>query len=81
MEARIYPWGDVTTALMTDSPLRDRLWAFIMQGEDLPYATNRVDLDPTVRDVRGFPAARITYAGAATNGPPRRTTPRGWRPS
>ena len=32
-----------------------------MQGEDLPQPTNRVDLDPTVRDVRGFPVARITY--------------------
>ena len=42
-------------------PLRDRLWAFIMQGEDLPQPTNRVDLDPTVRDVRGFPVARITF--------------------
>jgi gluconate 2-dehydrogenase alpha chain len=32
-----------------------------MQGEDLPYAGNRVDLDPTIRDARGFPVARITY--------------------
>jgi choline dehydrogenase-like flavoprotein len=46
---------------MEASPLRDRLWAFIMQGEDLPQPTNRVDLDPTVRDVRGFPVARITF--------------------
>jgi len=29
--------------------------------EDLPQASNRVDLDPTVRDVYGFPVARITY--------------------
>jgi choline dehydrogenase-like flavoprotein len=48
---------------MRDSPLRRHLWAFIMQGEDLPYATNAVDLDPTVRDVRGFPVARVTYRG------------------
>jgi choline dehydrogenase-like flavoprotein len=46
---------------MADSPIRARLWAFIMQGEDLPYADNRVDLDPTVRDARGFPVARVTY--------------------
>ena len=32
-----------------------------MQGEDLPQAVNRVDLDPAVRDARGFPVARITY--------------------
>lgn len=30
--------------------------------EDLPQATNRVDLDPSVRDHHGFPAARITYS-------------------
>jgi choline dehydrogenase-like flavoprotein len=35
--------------------------AFTMQGEDLPQATNRVDLDPTVRDVWGLPSGRITY--------------------
>ncbi len=33
-----------------------------MQGEDLPQATNRIDLDPTVRDVWGAPAGRVTYA-------------------
>jgi len=30
--------------------------------EDLPRAENRVDLDPTVTDVYGFPVARVTYA-------------------
>ena len=40
---------------------RERMWAFIMQGEDLPYATNTVDLSPSVRDARGFPVARVTY--------------------
>ena len=34
-----------------------------MQGEDLAYPTNTVDLDPTVRDVRGLPVARVTYRG------------------
>ncbi len=61
MEARHYPWGGQHSALMADSPLRQRLWAFIMQGEDLPYPGNRVDLDPTVKDARGFPVARVTY--------------------
>ncbi len=32
-----------------------------MIGDDPPIRTNRVDLDPTVKDVDGFPAARITY--------------------
>jgi choline dehydrogenase-like flavoprotein len=61
MEGQFYPWGPMHKKLMAESPLRDRLWAFIMQGEDLPQPTNRVDLDPTVRDVRGFPVARITF--------------------
>ncbi len=61
LEAHHYPWGRRHTQLMADSPIRSKLWALIMQGEDLPYATNRVDLDPTVRDARGFPAARVTY--------------------
>ncbi len=46
---------------MLDSKLRDKLWAFTVQGEDLPQATNRIDLDPTVRDVYGFSAGRATY--------------------
>ena len=44
------------SALMADSPTRDKMVAFTMQGEDLPQATNRVDLDAGVRDVWGFPA-------------------------
>jgi choline dehydrogenase-like flavoprotein len=61
LEAKHYPWGAGHSGLMADSPIRARLWAFIMQGEDLPYASNRVDLDPSIRDARGFPVARITY--------------------
>ena len=59
-EATIYPWGARHKALMRSSPMRERMWGFTMQGEDLPQATNRVDLDPVVRDVRGFPVARVT---------------------
>ena len=47
---------------MADSALRRRLWVFTMQGEDLPQARNRVDLDPAVRDAWGLPAGRVTYA-------------------
>ena len=46
---------------MRRSQMREHLWGFCMQGEDLPQMTNRVDLDPAVRDVRGFPAIRVTY--------------------
>jgi gluconate 2-dehydrogenase alpha chain len=48
---------------MADSPIRQRMWVFCMQGEDLPYAGNRIDLDPSIRDARGFPVARMTYRG------------------
>jgi gluconate 2-dehydrogenase alpha chain len=61
MEAKHLPWGEQHPGLMATSPIRAHLWAFIMQGEDLPYAGNRVDLDPTVKDARGFPVARVTY--------------------
>lgn len=62
MEALHLPPGEMHSALMADSPTREKMVAFTMQGEDLPQASNRVDLDPTVRDVWGFPAGRVTYS-------------------
>jgi choline dehydrogenase-like flavoprotein len=62
MEAMHLPAGEQHSALMADSPTRDKMVAFTMQGEDLPQVTNRVDLDTGVRDVWGFPAGRITYS-------------------
>jgi len=61
MEAKHLPWGEHHPALMADSAIRSHIWALIMQGEDLPYPGNRVDLDPAIKDARGFPVARITY--------------------
>ena len=61
MEARHSPWGRLHAQVMRDSSLRNHMWAFIMQGEDLPYPTNTVDLSPSIRDVRGLPVARVTY--------------------
>jgi gluconate 2-dehydrogenase alpha chain len=61
LEAKLYPWGAAHTRSMRQSTLRDRMWGFVMQGEDLAQAANRVDLDPHVRDVRGFPVARVAY--------------------
>jgi choline dehydrogenase-like flavoprotein len=61
MEARHSPWGRQHAQAMRDANLREHMWAFIMQGEDLPYPTNTVDLSPSVRDARGFPVARVTY--------------------
>jgi choline dehydrogenase-like flavoprotein len=48
--------------LMRGSSLRDRMLGCQMLAEDLPQLGNRVDLDPTVRDVYGLPVARITYS-------------------
>jgi gluconate 2-dehydrogenase alpha chain len=61
MEAKAYSPGPLHNASMKRSDLRDRLWVFTMQGEDLPQASNRIDLDPQVRDVFGRPAGRATY--------------------
>ncbi len=55
------PPGVIHTRGMLESTMRDRLWAFTMQGEDVPQASNRVDLDPTVRDVHGHASGRVTY--------------------
>jgi len=46
---------------MRQSLVRDHLGVVTLIGEDPPVPTNRVDLDPHVRDVYGFPVARITY--------------------
>jgi choline dehydrogenase-like flavoprotein len=62
MEATTYPSGPQHNRSMRDSAIRDRLFAFTMQAEDLPQQSNRVDLDPSVVDAWGFPAGRITYA-------------------
>jgi len=55
------PFGTRFKALMRASVLRDRLGGASMVGEDLPYATNRVDLAKT-KDYRGVPVARVTYS-------------------
>jgi choline dehydrogenase-like flavoprotein len=56
------PFGTTFKQLMRASLFRDRLAGIQMIGEDLPQRSNAVDLDPKVRDVRGVPVPRITYA-------------------
>jgi len=51
--------------LIAESPFSDHIAIMTMQGEDAPQPSNRVDLDPTVRDVFGLPAARVTYKNHA----------------
>jgi len=55
------PYGPKLKALMRQSPFRDRVASMLMQGEDAPQLTNRVDLDPAIVDLDGLPVARITY--------------------
>ena len=62
MEAMYSPPGPMHSRMMLESPMRDRMAGFTMQGEDLPLLSNRIDLDPKVKDVWGFPAGRVTYS-------------------
>lgn len=56
-----YPMG-LHKALMVDGTYRRRIASVSMMGEDVPVFANRVELDPSVRDVYGRPVARMTYA-------------------
>jgi choline dehydrogenase-like flavoprotein len=47
--------------MMRESLFRDHLGVITLIGEDLPLSENRVDLDPTVRDVYGIAVPRITW--------------------
>jgi choline dehydrogenase-like flavoprotein len=66
-EAEIYAsvpssFGIQHKNLMRDLALRQRLAAIQLVGEDMPQLANRVDLDPGIRDVHGFPVPRITHS-------------------
>jgi len=54
--------GELHRRAMDAGFLHARVAGSQLVGEDLPQAENRVDLDPRVKDFRGFPAARITYS-------------------
>jgi choline dehydrogenase-like flavoprotein len=47
---------------MRGGAIRDHIAGISMIGEDMPQLANRVDLDPGVRDVYGFPVPRITHS-------------------
>jgi choline dehydrogenase-like flavoprotein len=59
-EGTSYPWL-VHKPMMVDGRYRRRIAPASMIGEDVPVRDNRIELDPTVRDVYGRPAPRITY--------------------
>lgn len=54
--------GEPHKQAMEASPLRQHLAGLQINGEDMPQLANVVDLDPTVRDVYGYPVPRITYS-------------------
>jgi choline dehydrogenase-like flavoprotein len=54
--------GDALRRLLAQSPLRDKLVALVMHGEDAPQPINRIELDSTHTDAFGRAAARIVYA-------------------
>jgi choline dehydrogenase-like flavoprotein len=55
-------WGRAHKDLMRGGTIREHVAGISMIGEDLPQLANRVDLDPAIRDVHGFPVPRITYS-------------------
>jgi len=55
-------WGQQHKDLMRTGLVRRHVAGLSMVGEDLPQLANRVDLDPDVRDVYGFPVPRITHS-------------------
>jgi gluconate 2-dehydrogenase alpha chain len=66
-EAQLYAsvpgtWGVALKRLMREGLWRRHITGMSMVGEDMPQLANRVDLDPAVRDVHGFPVPRITHS-------------------
>lgn len=47
--------------LLRDMALGQHLFGLLMQAEDAPQTSNRVDLDPSQVDVFGQPVPRVTY--------------------
>jgi choline dehydrogenase-like flavoprotein len=65
-EAGIYSavpngWGLPLKELMRLGAFRKFVTGMSMVGEDLPQLGNCVDLDPSIKDVYGFPVPRVTY--------------------
>jgi gluconate 2-dehydrogenase alpha chain len=56
--------GQLLKNFMRQSPGRDRVLTMALQGEDAPQVTNRVDLDPAIKDLDGLPVPRITYSNS-----------------
>jgi len=66
-EAQFYaglgtPFGLAHKTAMRAALVRRRGAGIQFVGEDLPQAANRIDLDPEIKDWRGLPTPRVTYA-------------------
>ncbi|MEY2567424.1 MAG: hypothetical protein QOE35_1953 [Actinomycetota bacterium] len=55
-------WGVALKELMRTSAWRGHIAGLSMVGEDMPQEANRVDLDPGLRDVYGYPVPRVTHS-------------------
>jgi choline dehydrogenase-like flavoprotein len=55
-------WGLPLKELMRTGLWRRHISGLSMLGEDMPQLANRVDLDPSIRDVHGLPVPRITHS-------------------
>ncbi|MEO2169495.1 MAG: GMC family oxidoreductase [bacterium] len=53
--------GGELKSFLRSSPFGAHIAVLLMQGEDAPQASNRVDLDPDLVDIDGIPVPRITY--------------------
>jgi choline dehydrogenase-like flavoprotein len=51
-------WGRSFTSIMDDYTHMAGMWLI---GEDMPRETNRVTLDPTVKDAQGLPVASVHF--------------------
>ncbi len=64
-EASLYAGAGLRGAALTGAlrglALRDHITGIQLNAEDMPQSSNRVDLDPRIRDFRGFPVPRITH--------------------
>ncbi|MGH2871504.1 MAG: GMC oxidoreductase, partial [Solirubrobacteraceae bacterium] len=54
--------GSTLTGALRGLALRDHIAGIQLNAEDMPQSSNRVDLDPRIRDFRGFPVPRITHS-------------------
>ncbi len=51
-------WGRSFTSAMEQYPRMAGMW---LVGEDLPQETNRITLDPSVKDKHGMPVASVHF--------------------